>query len=232
MTLEPLYTLLIVDDEAPARALLEQYCASFPEVRVGASCANVMAAQAYVAREHVDIILCDIQMPRVTGIDFIRNLEQTPAVIFTTAYSQFAAEGFDLDATDYLLKPIAFPRFERAMNKAMAHVRNRREHDTSRVLFVKADHRTYRIALDDLLYVEAQHEYVMFHCLQASKVLAYGSLKGVEKQLNTRGFLRIHKSYLVAVDKLERIDSATVQVGGVTLPVGRAFRDNLKAAIR
>ena len=223
-----LFSVMIVDDEVPARTLLETYVSRVPELKVVASCSNAMEASRMFAQIKVDILLCDIQMPGLNGLDFVRTLENPPAVIFTTAYAQYAIDGFELDAVDYLLKPIALPRFIRAVKKAIGQFSSSMV--AEEYLNVKADYKVYRIALQELMFVESQHEYVTYHTI-STKITAYGSLKSLERDLPSGRFLRIHKSYIVAIDKISKMNQVSVTVRGFAnhqLPVGRVYRDRLK----
>ncbi len=224
-----LFSVMIVDDEVPARTLLETYVSRVPELEVVASCSNALEASRLLSQIKVDILLCDIQMPGLNGLDFVRALEKRPAVIFTTAYAQYAINGFELDAVDYLLKPIALPRFIKAVNKAMEQLSSSIVEEE--YLNVKADYKIYRIALQELLFIESQHEYVTYHTISA-KITAYGSLKSLERDLPAGRFLRIHKSYIVAIDKIGKMNQTSVTVRDLAnhqLPVGRVYRDSLKS---
>lgn len=223
------YNVLIVDDEQMARQLLEAYVSQLPHLHVVKSCSNALDAKAVLARQQVDIILCDIQMPGVSGIEFVTSLSSAPAVVFTTAYSQYAIDGFDLNAVDYLLKPIAFHRFQLAMEKAVARCAQPIQPSVEPQLFidVKADYKIHRIAFQDILFIESKHEYVTYH-LADRKITAYGSLKALESQLPGHRFCRIHKSFIVAKDRVECIERGFVKIGGRDLPVGRSYKESLK----
>ena len=239
---DSLYTVLVVDDEAPARILLQEYLRKIPQAELAGCCADVAEAMDTMQHRRIDILLSDIQMPGISGIAFIRGLPYRPAVIFTTAYSEYAVEGFDLGVVDYLLKPIGFPRFLQAMQKAMEHLRMTRR-DVSRTagatayaetpdfITVRADHRLYKLNFRDILYIEGQHEYVTFHTLQR-KVTAYYSLKTLEEQLPAAQFVRIHKSYMVSLAHIDMADSRTITVHGRKLPVGSSYKDTLLSRLR
>ena len=234
------YTVLVVDDEAPARILLQEYLRKIPQTELVGCCADVAEAMEAMQHRQIDILLSDIQMPDISGIAFIRGLQVRPAVIFTTAFSEYAVEGFDLGVVDYLLKPIGFPRFLQAMQKAMEHIRmTRRDKDAATpadaepddFITVKADHRLYKLNFRDILYIEGQHEYVTFHTLQR-KVTAYYSLKTLEERLPSARFVRIHKSYMVSLAHIDMADSKTVTVHGRKLPVGNTYKEALLNKLR
>ena len=236
------YSVLILDDEALARTLLQEYLAKMPQFRLAASCSHVHDALAFLQQHPVDILLTDIQMPDISGIEFVRGMVRRPAVIFTTAYSDYAVEGFDLCVVDYLLKPVGFPRFMQAMHKAEKYVQmvlkealpaddgreipRENEWGAADFITVKADRKLHKINFNDLVYVEGQHEYVTFHTLQRN-ITAYGPLKQLESQLPTGQFIRIHKSFIVAVRHIETLASRTLVVQGTVLPVGSSYRSQV-----
>lgn len=220
------YKVLIVDDEAIARVLLQDYCSQVPHVSVVGSCANAAEANEVLSTTSVDILLCDIQMPDKSGLDFVAELDPKPAVIFTTAYSQFALNGFDLDAEDYLLKPIALPRFLKAMAKAIERclVRRNAFPTQAEYIVVRADHQDYKVTLQDILYLEAQHEYVTYHTTK-QRITAYGSLKSLEESLPATRFVRVHKSFMVAIDKIDTMNTKSLTVAGRRIPISRSRKN-------
>ncbi len=237
------YSVLIVDDEHLARTLLEDYVSKLPVLRLVGSCANAMSAVSVMQQEKIDVLLTDIEMPEMTGIEFVENLPYKPSTIFTTAYSQYAIDGYDLGVVDYLLKPIPFNRFVKAVNKAIERIKLLRssngpdfqpqiDHPAPSLdkqldyLMVKADRRLYKVKYDDLLYIEGQQEYVTFHTRQRN-ITAFYSLKSLEETLPEGQFLRIHKSYIVSLAHIEIVDSASVMVAGETLPIGPSYRDTV-----
>lgn len=230
------YTVLIVDDERLARTLLEDYVSKMPMLKLLDSCTNALHAMSVLQREKVDILLTDIEMPEMTGMEFVENLPYKPSVIFTTAYSQYALDSYDLGVVDYLLKPISFNRFVKAVNKAIDRLKllhTAAEMSVPQVqsepvdyMMVKADRRLYRVNFSDLLYVEGQQEYVTFHTKQRN-ITAFYSLKSLEELLPSDLFLRIHKSYIVSVRQVEIVEADSVIVAGVKVPVGPSYRDTV-----
>mgnify|MGYP001183218354 FL=1 len=221
--------VLIIDDEKPARILLEEYVSQIPELMVAGSFSNAMQAADFLASAEADIILCDIQMPGMNGMEFVKTLDKNVCVIFTTAHSKFAVKGFDLNAVDYLLKPIALERFRVAVDKCLNILQRKDSGPES--LFIKADYKLHKIELDDLVYIESQHEYVTYYTTN-QRITAYGSLKSLESKLPGDKFFRIHKSYMVAGKKILTVSRNTVRIkynGEISLPVGRVYRDKLTA---
>ncbi len=243
-----MYKVLIVDDEFLARKLLQGYVSQIPDLEVVGTAAN--AAEAFKAiKEHpIDIMLLDIHMPDLNGIDFARTCKSVPAIIFTTAYSEYALASYEVSAIDYLLKPIALPRFIEAIDKAkqklqMTHPQNddaaSAKNDTKiRVaadtpateavgkdyMLVKADYKLYKINFDELLYIEGQHEYVSFYT-KTKRITALYALKALEEQLPADRFIRVHKSYIVAISLIQEIEQTSINVAGVKIPVGGIYRD-------
>jgi len=225
---------LVVDDEELARTLLENYIARLPNLQLVAACSNPLHAMAVLQQQTVDVLFLDIQMPELTGIEFLRTLTHKPAVVFTTAYSQYAVDGYALDVTDYLLKPFSFERFVQAVNKTIAVVKTKATAETAGTpplpgkdyLLVKADHKVHRLKLDEILYIRSMREYVAFHT-PAGRILSLNSLKNLEETLPPERFIRIHKSFIVAIGKVDTLEGNWVQVGQEKLPVGANFREEL-----
>jgi DNA-binding LytR/AlgR family response regulator len=224
---------LIVDDEELARTLLQNYTGRLPNLEVVASCANPIEAMSVLQQQHIDLLFLDIQMPELTGIEFLRTLTHKPLVIFTTAYSEFALDGYALDVTDYLLKPFSFERFLQAVNKAANLLQARtggspaaKEPETPAkdYILVKADHKVHRVKFDDIRYIQGMREYVAFHT-PAGRLLSLNSLKSLEEELPPERFIRIHKSYIVAIDKIDTLEGNLVHVGKEKLPIGANYRD-------
>ncbi len=240
------YNVLIVDDEFLARKLLSDYVSKIDSLNLVATCSNAFEAMTYLQKSDVDILLLDIHMPDITGLELVKSMKNLPAVIFTTAYSEYAIDSYELGAVDYLLKPIAFPRFFQAINKAFEKCgqNNRVELQPASLkdtlnespadnikqntdfLTVKADYKIYKINFSDLLYVEGQHEYVTFHTT-TRRITALFSLKNLEEILPSDQFLRIHKSYIISFHYIEDIEGNTVSVSGNRLPIGGSYRDAL-----
>lgn len=229
---------LVVDDEELARALLGNYIGRLPHLELAASCANPLEAMAVLQQQNMDILFLDIQMPELTGIEFLRTLPRKPVVIFTTAYAEYALEGYALDVTDYLLKPFSFERFLQAVNKAIALIQAKSGlpkatpppvNDTlppKDFILVKAEHKVHRIKYDDILYIQSMREYAAFYTA-SGRILSLNSLKSLEETLPPERFIRIHKSYIVAINKIDTLEGNMVQVGKERLPVGANYREEV-----
>lgn len=216
---------IIVDDEPLSHEVLQTYIRDIPAIEVVAAFDNAIAASAWLQEHQADLILLDIDMPRLSGLGFVKSLVDPPQVIFTTAYPQFAVEGFDLDATDYLLKPFSFSRFLKAINKALAkHEQN--SVSLSSHLMVKSDKRIFRIPHREILYLEAAGDYVKITS-QRKTYLSNDTMKHFEQMLPSGEFVRIHRSYLVAVASIDFIEGNQVVIEGNHLPVGKSYKDDL-----
>ena len=216
---------IIVDDEPVSHDVLQTYIRDIPAIEVVAAFDNAIAASAWLQEHQVDLIFLDIDMPRLTGLGFVKSIVDPPQVIFTTAYPQFAVEGFDLDATEYLLKPFSFGRFLKAVNKALA------KHEQSSVppsshLMIKSDKRIFRIAHREILYLKAAGDYVKVVTLRKT-YLSNDTMKHFEQMLPSGEFVRIHRSYLVAVASIDFIEGNQVVVEGSHLPVGKFYKEDL-----
>ena len=233
------YNVIIVDDEYLAQKLLQDYVSKVESLQLVATCSNAFEAMEALKKNDVDIMLLDIQMPDLTGLELVKSLERKPAVIFTTAYSEYAVDAFNLAVSDYLLKPFDFPRFFKAINKAIGNVKLQEDKElpadtisrSNDFITVKADYKLYKINYDDLLFIEGQHEYVTFHTTQR-RITALFALKDLEELLPKDRFIRVHKSYIVSFKHIQDLDKSDVTVEGNKIPVGASYRDELLARLQ
>lgn len=225
-------TCLIIDDEPLARNLLREYAGKVPYLEVKGTCASAIEAMEVLRREPVDLLLLDIQMPDITGTAFVKTLQRKPLVIFTTAYSEYALEGYELDAVDYLLKPITFERFLRAIEKASQRLLQESPHSgepiagdesASSFMFVKDGTKLVKVRWNDIQYIEGLKDYVTIHT-RDQKIVTLQRLKTLEEQLPPEKFMRIHNSYIVALDAIDVVHKNEVQVGKALLPVSDSYR--------
>ena len=228
------YNVMIVDDEFLAQKLLQDYVSKLEMLQLVATCSNAFEAIEALKINRVDIMLLDIQMPDLTGLELVKSLDKKPAVIFTTAYSEYAVDAFNLAVSDYLLKPFDFPRFVQAINTAIGNVKPQPEASpkadtiskSNDFITVKADYKLYKINYDDLLFIEGQHEYVTFHTTER-RITALFALKDLEELLPKERFVRVHKSYIVSFKHIQDLDKSDVTVSGNKIPVGASYRDEL-----
>lgn len=236
-------TCLIIDDEEPARRLIENYVKRLPHLEIVGKCASPLAAIELMQHHHVDLLFLDIQMPDLTGVEFLKTLTQRPLVIFTTAYKDYALEGYELDVVDYLLKPFRFERFVQAVNKAANLLRQPdpiipgtndlpaiEEIKQKDYILVKSEFKIFRIFFKDIAYIESMKEYVAYHTPEG-RILSLGSLKSLEEELPSNQFIRIHKSYMVAKDKVTALEGNLVHIGKMKLPIGSTYRKEVMEAL-
>ena len=219
---------LVVDDEPIARKGIMEHIQQIDFLHAVAECKNAIEAASWLKKTPVDLIFLDIQMPKLTGIDFLRNLQNTPLVIFTTAYPEYAIEGFELDVLDYLLKPISFARFMKAVNKAQDFLLKSKtgSNNNEDYFFIKVNQKLEKIKLYDVLYVEGMSNYIILHTKQ-KKHIAYLTFKGIEEKLPPRQFIRIHKSFLVSINAIQSIDTDEVILENTALPISKTYRDEV-----
>ena len=227
---------LIIDDEEPARRLIENYINRLPHLEIAGKCANPLTAMEVMQQKQVDLIFLDIQMPDLTGVEFLKTLSLRPLVIFTTAYKDYALEGYELDVVDYLLKPFRFERFVQAVNKAGNLLRQKdilvpdstsspsiEEKEQKDYILVKSEFKVFRIFYKDIIYIESMKEYVAYHTPEG-RTLSLGSLKSLEEELSSDQFIRIHKSYIINKAKVSALEGNLVHIGGKKLPIGSSYR--------
>jgi two-component system LytT family response regulator len=221
---------IAIDDEPPALELVKEYISRFPQLELMQAFTDAIAAGEYLRQHPVDLLFVDINMPDITGLDLVRSLADKPMLIFTTAHKKFAIEGFELDAIDYVLKPLAFDRFSRAVHKALEyHEYKRKATPASAHLFVYSEYRMLKIELSRVEYIESLEDYIKIHLLNAKPVMTLMTLKGVLEKLPAEQFKRIHRSYIVGVDKVKSVQNRKVQLqSGMELPVSDSYSDFIK----
>lgn len=218
---------MIIDDEPAARSVLEHYIGQVPDLTHTGSCINALDALDKLRNETADLLFLDINMPGLSGIELLKSMNRQPLVIFTTAYSEYALEGFELNAVDYLLKPIAFDRFLKAVDKARSRTGSREESDPE-IISVKADGKWYRIPEEEILYAESNGDYVSLHTA-GKKLTFYETLKSFQSRLSPEHFMRIHRSYLVNLHHVQYLEGNRLNVDGRMLPVGATWREDVKS---
>ena len=224
---------LVVDDEPPAREILKQHIGGVDALELAGTCANAVDAISFLRDHPVDLIFLDIQMPQLLGTNFIRTLKSPPKVIFTTAFRKYALEGFELDAVDYLLKPISFERFLKGINKVM-QINFATDHSTSpsnenhkeaanSFLYFRTDRKMVKVFFNDILFIEALKDYIKIVTNGRTIVTKY-VLTTLAELLPADEFLRIHKSYIVAITKIESFNADSIQIAKHELPIGRLYK--------
>jgi DNA-binding LytR/AlgR family response regulator len=220
----------IIDDEPLARKGLKEYIADTSFLLLAGEFDNPLSAAGELGESKTDLLFLDIQMPKITGLDFFKTLSQPPPVIFTTAYPQYALDGFNLNALDYLVKPISFERFYQAALKAKEYydlrLKNREVDTSATYFFIKSDGRLVKIFFDDILLVEAVQNYVNIYTSE-KKWMTYLTFRSVEEYLPPQHFIKTHKSYIVPVQKIESIEGNEIKVGSHLVPISRNLKDEV-----
>ncbi|MCB0517766.1 MAG: response regulator transcription factor [Lewinellaceae bacterium] len=225
-------TCLVIDDEPVARKGIAGYVEQVPFLSLAGTCKGALEANEMLHEHQVDLLFLDIQMPDLTGTEFVRSLEHPPAVIFTTAYRDYAIEGFELNALDYLVKPISFQRFLKAANKAKHHFEMQRQPlpkpptADPGYFFIKSDGQFIKIKLDDVLFFESEKDYVFIYT-PLKRYMTLLSLKQLESELPPDKFLRVHRSFIVSLDKIELMDGNMLIIKDKRIPVSRSLQDTI-----
>ena len=222
---------IIVEDEPLAAKVLSDYISQVPFLQLQATCKDAILATEYLRDNSTDLIFLDIHLPKLKGMAFLKTLAHPPAVIITTAYQQYAVEGFNLNVTDYLLKPFEFERFLIAVNKVKTA--QGEEHkptesgETKDFIFLNADRKKVKILFSEIVYIESQREYIKIVTTK-KEYFSKMSTHEMEELLPSSGFKRVHRSFIVSVSKIESYSADTVEVNGVSIPIGRGYRDNIE----
>jgi DNA-binding LytR/AlgR family response regulator len=230
---------LIVDDEPLARELIRGHVEKLENFEVVGECSDAMKALNVLREKQVDLIFMDIQMPQITGIEFLKTLKHPPKVIITTAYREFALDGFELDVVDYLIKPITFERFLKSVNKYYqvsqedVHVISGNSAEKvmdESYIYVKENKKVVKVYLSEIRYIEGLSEYVQVYT-DKRKIITKTSMSQMEEKLPGESFLRIHKSFIVSLNKIEAFTANTIEIQGKELPIGRSFKNGVLSAL-
>jgi DNA-binding LytR/AlgR family response regulator len=218
---------IIIDDEPSGRKVIEEYISETPFLELIGKAEDPLKAFSLIAKNQIDLIFLDIQMPKINGIDFLKSLKDPPMVIITTAFSEYALQGFELDVIDYLLKPISLDRFQRATNKARDFYTMQYKNDKPKdYFFVKSNNKFERIAFNELLFIEAANNYIILQTTE-KRLITYLTFKGMEEILPEDEFIKVHKSFIVSLSKIENLDSEEIKIGKFIIPISRSFKDSV-----
>jgi DNA-binding LytR/AlgR family response regulator len=225
---------LAVDDEPPALEVLKRYIAAVPNLQLAGTCADAMEALTMLQQHSIDLLFLDIQMPQLFGTDLVRTLKKPPKIIFTTAFRKFAVEGFELDAVDYLLKPISFERFLKGVNKAMettisnvveknhdGEVENNKQNNA--FINLRADRKNVKVLMGDILYIESLKDYIKV-VTNTKTIITKQSISSIEEILPRNQFIRIHRSFIVSIKKIECFTNEFIEIGKQELPISRMYK--------
>lgn len=227
---------LVIDDEPLARDLMRSHIEKLENFEICAECGDAMKALQELHNHKVDLMFMDIQMPQITGLEFLKTLKNPPKVIITTAYREYALEGFELDVVDYLLKPITFERFLKSVNKyyqatqddvkASQPISVNSGKSEEAFIYVKENKKVVKVHLSDILYVEGLSEYVQIYT-PSKKIITKTSMTNMSEKLPDDNFVRIHKSFIVSLSKVEAFTSSSIEVPGKELPIGRSYKNSV-----
>jgi len=226
-------TCLVVDDEPMARDVIRRYVEKVPGLQLAGECTNAIDALVFLQQQNVDLIFLDVRMPELLGTEFVQSLRNPPKIIFTTAFKEYALDGFELDAVDYLLKPVRFERFLKAVNKAFPKKESNQGNgaeDSDRnkgkdFIYLRVDKKLVKIILSDVLYIESARDYVKVF-MSNKTYITRQTISSIEAMLSGNEFTRIHRSYIIAVSKIKSFTSELVEIGNTELPIGKLYRNS------
>lgn len=227
------YTCIIIEDEPLAQNILEKYVTDHPSLQLVAVCTDALEAQPILSQQKIQLIFLDINLPKLSGINFIRTLLHPPLIIFTTAYPEYAVEGFELNAVDYLLKPFSFERFLKAVNRALEKLNSENTlvaEEKMLHIFLKSDKKIHRVDLDSIQYIEAIGDYMKV-VTDTGQLIVNETMKKLQEDLPVKQFIRVHKSFIISRNRIKFIEANYVQLEGKTIPIGATYRSEVLASI-
>jgi len=221
---------LLVDDEPPAREILRRYIDDIATMELAAECSNALQAFTVLQKEAIDLIFLDIRMPRMNGNDFLKSIKHPPKVIFTTAYPEYALEGYELDVVDYLLKPVPFDRFLKAVNKAfpigaVEEKMDLAEKKKQPFVYFRIDRKMKKVMLDDIMYIESMKDYIKLFTSEGT-LITKQSISSVEEMLPEKEFARVHRSYIVSLNNIKSFTAEVIEIGNSHIPIGKLYRSD------
>ncbi|MFI1773742.1 LytR/AlgR family response regulator transcription factor [Thalassobellus citreus] len=224
---------IIIDDEPLAHEIIEEFCSMLPHIQLQKNCYNAMEAMQFLNENTIDFMFLDINMPKLKGLDFLKTLTKPPKTIITTAYKEHALEGFELNVVDYILKPFSFERLVKAVNKVSEAQTTKTiikeissATDSTTRFFVKGDKKHHQIDLNDLLYIEAYGNYTKLF-LKDEMIVSHEKISHYEDLLNASKFLRVHKSFIVAIDKIKFIEGNRILISEHKIPIGQTYKNSI-----
>jgi len=222
---------IAIDDEPLALKVIEVYCESLPNIALKKTFSKLVNAKKYLNKFPVDVIFLDIEMPKHNGIDFYKSLSQNVKVIFTTAYSEYAVEGFEVNATDYLLKPFSLERFTKSVNRLEKN-NTENNNQTNTHLSIRANYKLNRIKLSEILFIEAMNDYIKIHLNEEKDIVARYTMKKILTEIPSNQFIRIHKSFIIPLSNIKSVEKDQVNLGYKTLPIGNNYRKKIYEIVK
>lgn len=217
---------IAIDDEPPALRVISHFCSQVSTIDLQKTFSRTDEALAYLNENEVDLLFLDINMPAMSGIDFYKAIPKAAMVIFTTAYAEYAVEGFNLSAVDYLLKPFTFERFQQGVHKALDYsqfIKKEEPELAVEYLYIKADYSTYKIAIADILFIEGLDDYLKIQLENAKPIVARMTMKSMVEKLPARDFIRVHRSFIVPMRRIENVRNKTITLSGNEIPIGSSY---------
>ena len=225
---------LLIDDEPPALKVLASYISAINGLEIAGQCRNAIEALDVLHQKMVDVIFLDIKMPRLLGTEFLKNLSHPPKVIFVTAYREYAVDGFELDAVDYLVKPVSFERFfkaitklNRLMGRETSVMITNDAPDPGAFVYLKVDRDMKKVFVNDIVYIESWKDYVKIFLAEGKNLLAKQSISAMENLLSEHKFVRVHRSFMVSLDKISGYNGLSVQLSELEIPIGRLYKQSV-----
>jgi len=223
---------LLVDDEPPALSILEKYIAMVGQLEIVGKCSNAFQAMEVLQKKKVDLLFLDIQMPKLSGTSFLKTLNHPPKVIFTTAYKEYAADAFDLDAVDYLVKPVSLERFLKAINKvtkaSLPEVEKELSPANNGFLYFRAERKMVKVFLEEIVYAESLKDYIKIYRASGKPLVVKQSMATLEAMLPEHLFVRVHRSFIVSIHKVTAFTSQDVEIAGIEIPIGRLYAASIQ----
>ncbi len=229
---------IIVDDEPLARSVIKKYLAKLPSLQLIKECSNAIEAASVLHENKIDLIFLDIKMPELSGLEFLKTLPRPPLVIITTAFSEYALVGYEYSVIDYLLKPIAFERFLKSVNKVIEKIGIERDHSTDKdtleekkYIFLRSDKAEHKIEFSDILYIEGCGNFVKIYTT-GKMLLVPDTMTAIQSMLPPKKFVRVHKSFIVSLDKIEKLEGNTLKIKGKRIPIGKYHKKNFEETLK
>ncbi|NUM32443.1 MAG: response regulator transcription factor [Bacteroidetes bacterium] len=228
---------IIVDDEPLALDVLENYIKKTPEIELATRCNNALEASEYLKSNKVDLMFIDIQMPEITGLDFVRGLSEPPLIVFCTAHPDFAVEGFELNAIDYLLKPVAYERFCKTIERVKEYLllklsKTVEQSDIENdYIFIKSNQKQIKLSLDQILYIEAFADYIKLYTAE-KRYITLQTMKNMEQKMPKDKFIRVHRSFIAGIKNITSFNSTELEINGTKIPVGKSYKDDFLAIMK
>jgi DNA-binding LytR/AlgR family response regulator len=221
---------IIVEDETLAQQVIESHLGNTPQLELVGICNNVVEAKNILERTEIDLIFLDIQLPGMTGLNFLRTFPKSPMVILTTAYAEHALESYEFNVIDYLLKPISLERFTRAINKLsngrLSTLTAKERESSTDHIFIRSGSKFFKVNFSEIVFIESMKDYLRIHTNE-HKLVTHQTMSDMEKLLPTRQFIRVHKSFIVAIDHIKSIYGNTIEAGQASLPIGSSYKNNV-----